>query len=60
MRAGTMGLKGNLTTGEIVEQLAFACQFTKIRNVVFMGMVRTGGAHPTACPRLFDRSNSRM
>jgi adenine C2-methylase RlmN of 23S rRNA A2503 and tRNA A37 len=35
---GTMGLQGHLTAGEIVEQLAFACQFTPIRNVVFMGM----------------------
>lgn len=35
---GTMGLIANLTAGEIVEQLAFALQFTKIRNIVFMGM----------------------
>jgi adenine C2-methylase RlmN of 23S rRNA A2503 and tRNA A37 len=33
-----MGLLGNLTAGEIVEQLAHALQFTKVRNVVFMGM----------------------
>jgi adenine C2-methylase RlmN of 23S rRNA A2503 and tRNA A37 len=36
--AGTMGLVGNLTAGEIVEQLAYASQFTRIRNIVFMGM----------------------
>lgn len=37
---GTMGLQGHLTAGEIVEQLAFAWQFTPngVRNVVFMGM----------------------
>ena len=33
-----MGLKANLTAGEIVEQLAYALQFAPIRNVVFMGM----------------------
>ncbi|GBG71092.1 hypothetical protein CBR_g8391 [Chara braunii] len=36
---GTMGLQGNLTAGEIVEQLVHALRFTpNIRNVVFMGM----------------------
>ncbi|KAF5731852.1 radical SAM domain-containing family protein [Tripterygium wilfordii] len=35
---GTMGFKKNLTSGEIVEQLVHASQFSKIRNVVFMGM----------------------
>lgn len=35
---GTMGFKGNLTPGEIVEQLVHASQVTSIRNVVFMGM----------------------
>jgi hypothetical protein len=33
-----MGLQGNLTAGEIVEQLAYAAQFSGIRNIVFMGM----------------------
>lgn len=33
-----MGLKANLTAGEIVEQLTYALQFARIRNVVFMGM----------------------
>lgn len=33
-----MGLAGNLSAGEIVEQVAYAAQLTKIRNVVFMGM----------------------
>ena len=33
-----MGLLGNLTAGEIVEQLAYARQLTTVRNVVFMGM----------------------
>lgn len=36
--AGTMGLQGNLTAGEIVEQLAYAMRFSGIRNIVFMGM----------------------
>lgn len=36
--AGTMGLTGNLSAGEIVEQLAYASQLTRIRNIVFMGM----------------------
>mmetsp|Transcript_22946 Transcript_22946/g.59959 ORF Transcript_22946/g.59959 Transcript_22946/m.59959 type:complete len:552 (+) Transcript_22946:68-1723(+) len=35
---GTMGLKGNLTAGEIVEQLVHANSISKIRNIVFMGM----------------------
>lgn len=33
---GTMGLQANLTSGEIIEQLIFARQFSEIRNVVFM------------------------
>lgn len=33
---GTMGLKGNLSAGEIVEQLVHASQITPIRNIVFM------------------------
>lgn len=43
---GTMGLKGNLSCGEILEQLVFAnslglcddLEGAKIKNVVFMGM----------------------
>lgn len=34
--AGTMGLKGDLTAGEIVEQLVHAQRVTAIKNVVFM------------------------
>lgn len=33
---GTMGFKNNLSTGEIVEQLVHAQQFSRTRNVVFM------------------------
>ncbi len=33
-----MGIIGNLTSAEILEQLALANAVTKIRNVVFMGM----------------------
>eukprot|EP00955_Chlamydomonas_euryale_P104015 365535-Chlamydomonas_euryale.AAC.51 len=36
--AGTMGLKANLTCGEILEQLVHARRETRIRNIVFMGM----------------------
>ncbi|CAL5227047.1 g9945 [Coccomyxa viridis] len=35
---GTMGLKGDLTAGEIVEQLVHAQRVTTIKNVVYMGM----------------------
>ncbi|KAJ3673966.1 hypothetical protein LUZ60_005958 [Juncus effusus] len=35
---GTMGFKTNLSSGEIVEQLVHASRFSKIRNIVFMGM----------------------
>ena len=35
---GTMGLIGNLSSGEILEQLMHANKIEKIRNVVFMGM----------------------
>jgi len=35
---GTMGLKGNLTSGEILEQVIHASKYERIRNVVFMGM----------------------
>ena len=35
---GTMGIIGNLTSGEILEQLVRADAISKIRNVVFMGM----------------------
>eukprot|EP00884_Botryococcus_braunii_P021041 jgi/Botrbrau1/7620/Bobra.0159s0069.1 len=35
---GTMGLLGNLTAGEILEQLVVARKLEPIRNVVFMGM----------------------
>eukprot|EP00249_Psilotum_nudum_P016703 c25955_g1_i1 orf=118-1266(+) len=35
---GTMSFKGNLSAGEIVEQLVHAFRISPIRNVVFMGM----------------------
>ncbi|GBF88258.1 dual-specificity RNA methyltransferase [Raphidocelis subcapitata] len=35
---GTMGLKGNLTAGEIIEQLVHAARVASVRNCVFMGM----------------------
>ena len=34
--AGTMGLVGDLTAGEILEQLVFARAVAPIKNVVFM------------------------
>ena len=41
--AGTMGLKGDLTAGEIVEQLVHAQGITRIKNVVFMVRSRVWG-----------------
>lgn len=35
---GTMGLMGNLCSGEILEQLMFAFEVDPPRNIVFMGM----------------------
>lgn len=35
---GTMGLLGNLTSGEMLEQLVLASRVEPIRNIVFMGM----------------------
>lgn len=35
---GTMGLSGDLCSGEILEQFVWANQIDQIRNVVFMGM----------------------
>jgi adenine C2-methylase RlmN of 23S rRNA A2503 and tRNA A37 len=37
-QTGTMGIIGDLTAGEIIEQVMHANSVTKIRNVVFMGM----------------------
>lgn len=34
---GTMGLKGDLSAGEILEQVLHASRVSPIRNVVFMG-----------------------
>jgi sorting nexin-8 len=35
---GTMGIVGNLTAGEIIEQVVHASTFCRVRNIVFMGM----------------------
>lgn len=35
---GTMGMIGNLSAGEIIEQIVHANTVERIRNVVFMGM----------------------
>ena len=35
--AGTMGLRGDLSSGEILEQLLHAQRICDIRNIVFMG-----------------------
>lgn len=42
---GTMGLKGDLTAGEILEQVLHASRVAPIRNVVFMGGSRRLKAH---------------
>ena len=39
---GTMGIIGDLTSAEIIEQLSHANEVANIRNVVFMGMGMTG------------------
>lgn len=39
---GTMGLKGDLSAGEILEQVLHASRVSPIRNVVFMGEKRDG------------------
>ena len=44
---GSMGLKGNLTTGEILEQLVHANAVMPIRNIVFM--VRAMSHVPCQC-----------
>ena len=35
---GTMGIIGDLTSAEILEQWIYAQKISKLRNVVFMGM----------------------
>ena len=42
---GTMGIKGDLTAGEIVEQLVHAQRVTPIRNVVFMVSLQAAHFH---------------
>lgn len=50
---GTMGIKGELTAGEIVEQLVHARKLSSIRNVVFMGMgVRAPALRPPLPPHV--------
>eukprot|EP01062_Namystynia_karyoxenos_P065333 TRINITY_DN5885_c0_g1_i1.p1 TRINITY_DN5885_c0_g1~~TRINITY_DN5885_c0_g1_i1.p1 ORF type:complete len:485 (+),score=148.02 TRINITY_DN5885_c0_g1_i1:105-1457(+) len=63
---GTMGLKGNLTAGEIVEQIVHArdaCPGRNVRNVVFMGMgepLHNYDAVITACRSLTDTKTFGM
>jgi adenine C2-methylase RlmN of 23S rRNA A2503 and tRNA A37 len=42
-----MGIIGNLTSAEILEQLVYANNVTRIRNVVFMGMGEPLYVEPT-------------
>eukprot|EP00536_Pseudo-nitzschia_multiseries_P001230 jgi/Psemu1/234404/estExt_Genewise1.C_150090 len=56
---GTMGLSGNLTSGEILEQLNKEKTLESVRNVVFMGMGEPldNYANVTeACRTMIDRS----
>lgn len=46
---GTMGLVGNLTSGEILEQLVHALQVTQIHNIVFMGMGEPMNNYDAVC-----------
>ena len=48
-----MGLLANLTAGEIVEQLAYAWQLARIRNVVFMGMGEPLDNYPAVSVRVW-------
>ncbi|EED91285.1 hypothetical protein THAPSDRAFT_34735, partial [Thalassiosira pseudonana CCMP1335] len=58
---GTMGIRGNLTSGEILEQLVHASRilaFDLIRNVVFMGMGEPLNNYANvlaACRAMIDR-----
>jgi adenine C2-methylase RlmN of 23S rRNA A2503 and tRNA A37 len=36
-QTGTLGIIGNLSAGEIIQQVALAARYTTVRNVVFMG-----------------------
>ncbi len=46
---GTMGLKGDLSAGEILEQVLHASRVSPIRNVVFMGE-KVEGSSPRGPP----------
>ena len=45
---GTMGLVGDLTTGEILEQLVYALGVAPVRNVVFMVKTSSVVSLPTS------------
>ena len=58
---GTMGIKGGLMGGEILEQLYHANGVAKIRNVVFMGALALAFAFTRALQRLRSHPlNPRM
>lgn len=54
---GTMGIIGDLTSGEIIEQLIHASAISRVRNVVFMGMgepLNNFSAVKLACEFMID------
>ncbi|CAM9237946.1 unnamed protein product, partial [Pylaiella littoralis] len=57
---GTMGLKGDLTAGEILEQVLHASRVSPIRNVVFMGMGEPLNNYDAVLASIRGMSDSRM
>ncbi|CAM9147166.1 unnamed protein product [Ectocarpus fasciculatus] len=57
---GTMGLKGDLTAGEILEQVLHASRVSPIRNVVFMGMGEPLNNYNAVLASIRGMADSRM
>eukprot|EP00903_Cladosiphon_okamuranus_P010766 g10172.t1 len=57
---GTMGLKGDLSAGEILEQVLHASRVSPIRNVVFMGMGEPLNNYDAVLASIRGMSDSRM
>ncbi|CAM9117469.1 unnamed protein product [Ectocarpus sp. 12 AP-2014] len=57
---GTMGLKGDLTAGEILEQVLHASRVSPIRNVVFMGMGEPLNNYDAVLASIRGMADSRM
>ncbi|CAM9880906.1 unnamed protein product, partial [Hapterophycus canaliculatus] len=57
---GTMGLKGDLSAGEILEQVLHASRVSPIRNVVFMGMGEPLNNYDAVLASIRGMSDGRM